>query len=365
MKKITEEQLNKSVSSLYEYITTLEANAPGTAPVPGAGAPAAGGQSGWDQFTSWATTPIVGANSAAAQGAKPLSTLSAPPAAPAVAQHAKPTARPASDPKVAALQTKLIAAGAKINADGVMGPKTTEAMKQFPQAAGAAPAAGAILPNGSVSSGDAAIDARLAAGATAPAATPLGQSNFAQQYASESMGHWRDVVSEQESPFRTGSTLNTMDLSGNARANQRKPTGDGDTRLLPFPANGDDTSIDPGTDATAAAGGQGTALNQIQPLGDMPAVYDPAHIDPAVKPASFTSIQTNAPHVKPNPMVKQAQQGLIAAGLLPPGSDDGIMGPNTQAAYAKFSQQNPTTMNEHVTFGQDQELARIVNLSRI
>jgi hypothetical protein len=44
-----------------------------------------------------------------------------------------------SDPTVKALQDKLIAAGAKIKSDGVMGPATQAAMKQFPQAS--APAA--------------------------------------------------------------------------------------------------------------------------------------------------------------------------------------------------------------------------------
>ena len=44
-----------------------------------------------------------------------------------------------SDPTVKALQDKLIAAGAKIKPDGVMGPATQAAMKQFPQAS--APAA--------------------------------------------------------------------------------------------------------------------------------------------------------------------------------------------------------------------------------
>jgi hypothetical protein len=37
-----------------------------------------------------------------------------------------------ADPKVLALQKKLIAAGAKIAADGKMGPRTQAAMKQFP-----------------------------------------------------------------------------------------------------------------------------------------------------------------------------------------------------------------------------------------
>jgi len=45
-----------------------------------------------------------------------------------------------SDPTVKALQDKLIAAGAKIKSDGVMGPATQAAMKQFPQASAPATA---------------------------------------------------------------------------------------------------------------------------------------------------------------------------------------------------------------------------------
>jgi hypothetical protein len=49
------------------------------------------------------------------------------------AQTATPPAKakPTSDPKVLALQQQLIAAGAKIKADGVMGPATRAAQKQF------------------------------------------------------------------------------------------------------------------------------------------------------------------------------------------------------------------------------------------
>ena len=53
--------------------------------------------------------------------AQPTATAAAPVAAPAGA-----------DPKVLALQKQLIAKGAKITADGKMGPATQAAMKQFP-----------------------------------------------------------------------------------------------------------------------------------------------------------------------------------------------------------------------------------------
>ena len=56
--------------------------------------------------------------------AKPTATAAAPAAA-------TPTP-PGADPKVLALQKQLIAKGAKITADGKMGPATQTAMKQFP-----------------------------------------------------------------------------------------------------------------------------------------------------------------------------------------------------------------------------------------
>jgi hypothetical protein len=66
---------------------------------------------------------------------KEIAAAAAKDAAPttAVAQ-AKPTATvpPGGDPKVFALQQQLIAKGAKIKADGVMGTNTQTAMKQFP-----------------------------------------------------------------------------------------------------------------------------------------------------------------------------------------------------------------------------------------
>ena len=68
------------------------------------------------------------------------------------------------------------------------------------------------------------------------------------------------------------------------------------------------------------------------------------------------------PAVKSDPVIKAAQQGLIAAGLLPTGADDGIMGPVTQKAYELFSKKYP--IREHVSFGNTPELARIITLSR-
>jgi hypothetical protein len=53
-------------------------------------------------------------------------------ATPAAPAQPKVQVPPGGDPKVFALQQQLIAKGAKIKADGKMGPATTAAMKQFP-----------------------------------------------------------------------------------------------------------------------------------------------------------------------------------------------------------------------------------------
>lgn len=131
---------------------------------------------------SGAVAPVVqGAKQgyAAATGA-PAPTQQAA-SKPAAGQSAspKPAAKPAAkaDPNVKALQDKLIAAGAKIKADGIMGPATRAAQAQFPNvttqtdaekavasAPGAAPATAAdqTAPNGA---------AAAMASQSAPAAT--------------------------------------------------------------------------------------------------------------------------------------------------------------------------------------------------
>jgi len=74
-------------------------------------------------------------------GQKPAAAPAKPGAKPAAGAATKPAAPP--DPKVQALQQDLIKKGAQIKADGIMGPKTQAAMKQFggqSTAAAAAPA---------------------------------------------------------------------------------------------------------------------------------------------------------------------------------------------------------------------------------
>ena len=144
---ITESELLQSVSRLKERIALEEqggffdklGNWIGTA----VGKPVAAVQQGYQAVKQAGSDLAAGAKQGYQQatGAAP-----AAPAAPAQGQAAKP-AKPAakSDPAVLKLQQDLIAKGAKIKADGIMGPQTQAAMKQFgtdaaPAAAPAAPA---------------------------------------------------------------------------------------------------------------------------------------------------------------------------------------------------------------------------------
>jgi hypothetical protein len=108
------------------------------APVPGGAAVGAAmkGASGLAKFGAQAGLNLgVGMAADAATGAHNSKVLGADwkeKAEKTAAQSTKPVVKPTGDPKVIALQNKLISAGAKIKADGVMGPATQAAMKQFP-----------------------------------------------------------------------------------------------------------------------------------------------------------------------------------------------------------------------------------------
>jgi peptidoglycan hydrolase-like protein with peptidoglycan-binding domain len=83
------------------------------------------------------------------------------------------------DPAVIKIQQDLIAQGAKIKADGVMGPATQAAMKQFPGVSGISAAKPAAVP----AAYNAARDSQAAN--TAPAAKPASTAptTFAQDTA--------------------------------------------------------------------------------------------------------------------------------------------------------------------------------------
>ena len=131
MKKITENELKNKVSRLREYLAVIEAATPGM----GQKGPTVAAAQGADPSNPLNQAPYNAAKDSQAANVPAAAPSAAPAAAPATqstkpAAPARPTAK--SDPNVKALQDKLIAAGAKIKADGIMGPATRAAQQQFP-----------------------------------------------------------------------------------------------------------------------------------------------------------------------------------------------------------------------------------------
>jgi len=198
MKKINESQLLDRVSKLKEYIAVVESEqqvdefwnelgqavggiaGAATAPVR---AVADAGQWVYNnagQLVDKATGAIKQAASDVAQGAqqgwnatdpaKLAQAVTGGGTAGAPATATKPAAKPAAkpDPAVMKIQQDLIARGAKIKADGVMGPATQAAMKQFPGAQPAASLGGQSFADAS----KAAIAGGAPAGGVQPGANP-------------------------------------------------------------------------------------------------------------------------------------------------------------------------------------------------
>ena len=81
-------------------------------------------------LASGAQDDVTGVDKAvAANAAQPATATAAAPTGGAAASPAKP--KPTPDPKVMAMQQELIKKGAKIKADGILGPATAAAQKQF------------------------------------------------------------------------------------------------------------------------------------------------------------------------------------------------------------------------------------------
>ena len=81
-------------------------------------------------LASGAQDDVTGVDKAvAANAARPATATAAAPTGGTAASPAKP--KPTPDPKVMAMQQELIKKGAKIKADGILGPATAAAQKQF------------------------------------------------------------------------------------------------------------------------------------------------------------------------------------------------------------------------------------------
>lgn len=203
---------------------------------------------------------------------------------------------------------------------------------------------------------------------------------------------------------------NTMDMSGQARAQQRKPTGAGGTKAMPFPpAQASEWDKVPQQAAqpkqwptTLAAIKAFQTANKLTPdglIGDKTsaALKAQGYKAPdkfqtvANRPTTVLPAQAGQP-AKSDPNVLAMQQELIKRGY--PLNATGVMDAKTQQAHDwELSSSNissglssvqqattpsatpanaqslwnqaatkPTPVSEHVAFGQDQSLARIVDL---
>lgn len=145
-------------------------------------------------------------------------------------------------------------------------------------------------------------------------------------------------------------------------ANQDTNVIDEPQNTQAFPANKIDPEINPGIDASTKIGGQGVAANKIHDLPPSLSDVNPEKIAMQAHTGNIGKTIPTKPAMRPDPIIKAAQLGLIAGGFLPSGADDGILGPRTKEAYAKFSATQ--SVNEHVSFGAIPELARIMTLAR-
>jgi peptidoglycan hydrolase-like protein with peptidoglycan-binding domain len=171
MKKITENDLLQKVSKLKEYIAVVESEqvnevnwgALGTGAMN-----AVRGAGGAISNALGTTAGKVAAGTALGVGGTLAAQKLAGGQAPAPAgTTAKVPGKP--DPNVMALQQKLIAAGAKIKADGIMGPATRAAQAQFPNVTTQTAAEKAAA--GGAGAGMVATAADQAAAGAAPAPT--------------------------------------------------------------------------------------------------------------------------------------------------------------------------------------------------
>ena len=224
------EQLGSSPDELEQMqknagLATAQSAAVDTAPVPAS----ANASSSYTGTPAAAPATAVAAAPEAPAAPGPVKSFSEPaavapapaPAAPVDADNRRPgTLNPAdaakyqpagspatrtaakSDPTVKALQDKLIAAGAKIKPDGVMGPATQAAMKQFPQASAPATATRSAA-SGTVASagGGRGFVNPTAANTTAAvaAAKPAPQTGAAGQAARAAAGKAPTQVASRQS----------------------------------------------------------------------------------------------------------------------------------------------------------------------
>lgn len=165
MKKITENELLEKVSKLREYIAVVESEQVNEVNWGALGTGALNAVKTGAQKFFGSTAGKVATGAAAGAGALAAGQALTKPGQAAAPKGTTAKVPGKSDPAVKALQDKLIAAGAKIKADGIMGPATAAAQAQFPQAAAGTPAPAAAPLAGAPGAQDDAtgVDAAVAA----------------------------------------------------------------------------------------------------------------------------------------------------------------------------------------------------------
>ena len=471
MKKITEKQLKESVASLRSYMNTYEAYAPNTNPVATPTATSSASQpaekSWWDSFMSPNNNRGTQANASQ------------------TASHSAPLK--ANDIWHDTNQIKAFQQKNGLKVDGFIGPQTMMALakqgiqppagfqmagKKAPTTPVAkAPAAAPSTSTAPVSSGDPALDARIADNAayfknrqtvaqpTTPAATQTAYNSAVTPtnltYAKESkqftntideMRYYSEILAEaQLSELNVGKAMDALSgvkagLQGKHIPQSMDPaTGRfGSTSQVAKDARSFTKEYAPKIGAGIGAAGAGVAAYQgdgsnaystgtsnpvldtipqgtpENPYGNVPQAIQHPHPDMTSaqddmastdqfnsdqaaqklndlgKPtASLPNMNTgNLPQSpklpgtstkaqdapKPNPKVKEAQKILIQFGYLPKGADTGVMDNVTKDAQRQFQTAyksgpqpvNPTApMMEHVSFGEMDSLARIIQLAKI
>lgn len=362
--------------TIQEYIAIIEAAAtpafnqpqPGTKYVPYDPKKAA---------TPAAATPAAAPAQDIQHNAAAMANQQAAPAAPAApaaqGAHAAPAARVAAkpDPEVLKIQQELIKRGYPLKADGIMGPKTKAAQEYEMKASdmqsrGAAIQADANAAARQQTAAPAGVNPSMAATYDAKMAQPAAPTSAWDQAAAqaEPTDHPRGgIIRYNEDISLSGSMkkymniventffgqqlpdADSMDITGQSRATQRKPTGQGGTKIMPFNTK----SAHPAKPFSAA---------------DIP----------TEPPTTAQGAHAARAATKPDPAVVKLQKELIAKGY--PLTADGIMGPDTKRAmdyenefgssYASTQnaelQKLQQPMSEHVSFGNDETLTRIVDL---
>jgi hypothetical protein len=359
MKKINESDLLNRVARLREKVVA-EMGGGGAAQ---AQQNAAQSPSLMDRFRTSIGIPAGGTSPAGAAAPAKPGGAAAP--AGATAPAAKPVAKP--DPTTMELQKKLIAAGAKIKADGIMGPATRAAQQQFPNVTTQPAAAQAVAADlNAGEKGPATVPAPAPAPEPAPAPAPAPVTDTGDETA-RLAGR---VPAPAPAPAPVTDTGDeTARLAGRVPAPAPAPAQPagvaGATPQTSLP-DSDEKEFDPTWGGTKAPADTRTGMEKFLPnfLGGKSAP------EAANKNATWNNAQqaavSNAPAKAAAPAAGQAAAPAaapaqnIVKGLVDRNGNPVLSG--SPATYGN-RKNNPDNIGESTTF-QNDELNRIISLVR-